>query len=1013
MEKKNYPLLPPLKIGKAVGDLPKIGNWVSDNAVVLDNISSSLKVTAADGKFTDIDSIPSMWARPLLFEMALYDSGHPMHGRILGEWRGLLAMLALKEQQNLPLTIDEIEISDADDKNAPEFLRSLRKLMPEHTLEASTTWDKLYLILFDSQPIGMTSPTTLLCTSIDYTDYISKVPWFNGQFLCDPIASLGKADRVAVAGWLDHFHKEHIVNLPNSNPNLNKELNNRIEFIINGLNKQLDNFGEKLGGQPETKPKFSDTGLGMKHGLFAGMNKPIAKKEYLTEKLFVIKDPDAFCRSLPPKVNGELTVKESRVTPILPIKSEVLSELDVTDLNKRITFEKTEKGIKVTLHPFSGLEVTQEYTEREDRIEPLYESREIIEIDEVPVLEIWPNFRKSDWQVYYTYFSDPVLGTFYAEPYGTHDGQQKVAAPQTSDVDIEKAITKTSHFPEVMVCKYKDEEAGILLVSAPDTLTDDGKTWNIGIDFGTSGTTVYRNDIDDQQSSPNKIELVSRLLQVTKSREYHRDLSYDDFFSIESEKTPFLSLFQRFSDNNGLRPLLDGHIHFVSNYENFPSAEKIFTDLKWSPQPDDKIRASIFLEQLCFQCAAEAANEGVKKINWQFSYPIAFSEGDRDNFRQIWQRITDTCSTLTGLQLGGVRSEPESIAAAQFFASTRQSKNAIGAFADGAVCIDIGGETSDISIWQDGKLHWHGSLRLAGRRVFLDMLKGNPDFLENFGVNQSDINLLKEASEKKTSDFYAQADAWIAESINSRAQNGDQSWWQNFAIYTGQPQVKSFIQLIALGISGLLYYIGLILKHLNQTGNFKGKMPSVYIGGNGARILNWLANGNFRSDETSKTRLKQILRDASGFDTELTRFDLEISKSPKEETAYGLVQVKKNLDWTQHQLNKTDVVAGETFMENGEEQAETEILTPERLASGLDATEELEQIRDFVESFNRVGWANGKITLDQKTQDFIVTQLKNEFLEFKGKPPDGLRVEPLFILALKFLLERKTEQWTP
>ena len=190
-------------------------------------------------------------------------------------------------------------------------------------------------------------------------------------------------------------------------------------------------------------------------------------------------------------------------------------------------------------------------------------------------------------------------------------------------------------------------------------------------------------------------------------------------------------------------------------------------------------------------------------------------------------------------------------------------------------------------------------------------------------------------------------------------------------------------------------------------------MPSVYIGGNGARILNWLANGDFKKNETSKTRLKQILLDASGFDTDIGRFDLEISKSPKEEAAYGLVQMKKNLDWTQDELNKTDVLAGETFIENGEKQAETEILTAERLAAGLNATEELKQIRDFVEGFNRVGWSNEKITLDQRTQDFIVTQLKNEFLEFKGKPSDGLRVEPLFILALKFLLQWKTEQWIP
>ena len=55
----------------------------------------------------EIDSIPSMWARPLLFEMALYNDRHPVHTRILGEWRGLLAMLALKEWCDFPLTTEQ------------------------------------------------------------------------------------------------------------------------------------------------------------------------------------------------------------------------------------------------------------------------------------------------------------------------------------------------------------------------------------------------------------------------------------------------------------------------------------------------------------------------------------------------------------------------------------------------------------------------------------------------------------------------------------------------------------------------------------------------------------------------------------------------------------------------------------------------------------------------------------------------------------------------------------------
>ena len=149
----SFPLLPPLKKdGAELAVLPSTGTWELVPAVALNNIAENLGVTKVDAKFTEIDSIPSMWARPLLFEIALYDIDHPMHECILGEWRGLLAMLALKERRNFPLTTKQIEIPNADDESAPEFLRALRKLLPEHTLEASTTWDKLYLILFKANP---------------------------------------------------------------------------------------------------------------------------------------------------------------------------------------------------------------------------------------------------------------------------------------------------------------------------------------------------------------------------------------------------------------------------------------------------------------------------------------------------------------------------------------------------------------------------------------------------------------------------------------------------------------------------------------------------------------------------------------------------------------------------------------------------------------------------------------------------------------------------------------------
>ena len=110
-------------------------------------------------------------------------------------------------------------------------------------------------------------------------------------------------------------------------------------------------------------------------------------------------------------------------------------------------------------------------------------------------------------------------------------------------------------------------------------------------------------------------------------------------------------------------------------------------------------------------------------------------------------------------------------------------------------------------------------------------------------------------------------------------------------------------------------------------------------------------------------------------------------------------------------MDEIGILAGEGFIEASEERDWTEILTPQRLVSGLKAKDELEQIQNFVGSFNSHAGQGETIELDQKTNDFLFEQLRNKFHSFSTTKPEELHSEPLFILALKFLLERKIEQW--
>jgi len=109
------PILPKLKDSHNVDFFEKYGEWDVRPQDSLKKLSSGLKVDKVE---TEINSIPDMWARPMLFEMALLNPDHVLHKRILGEWRGMLAMLGLKEILGLKesLSRKDREIAEGRDR---------------------------------------------------------------------------------------------------------------------------------------------------------------------------------------------------------------------------------------------------------------------------------------------------------------------------------------------------------------------------------------------------------------------------------------------------------------------------------------------------------------------------------------------------------------------------------------------------------------------------------------------------------------------------------------------------------------------------------------------------------------------------------------------------------------------------------------------------------------------------------------------------------------------------------
>ena len=155
----------------------------------------------------NLSCIPDMWARPLLFEIALYSDDKSLKEPILAEWRGLMALLAFSEWRNLQ--IKAIPINFAENIDDTEFAEALRQLLPSKTLADDTTWERIYVITINDRAIGIASPSTLICTAVDYEGLIDKtsVNWFDGKMFIDPIEKLSPEEKSALLFWLNNLQQ--------------------------------------------------------------------------------------------------------------------------------------------------------------------------------------------------------------------------------------------------------------------------------------------------------------------------------------------------------------------------------------------------------------------------------------------------------------------------------------------------------------------------------------------------------------------------------------------------------------------------------------------------------------------------------------------------------------------------------------------------------------------------------------------------------------------------------------
>lgn len=391
------------------------------------------------------------------------------------------------------------------------------------------------------------------------------------------------------------------------------------------------------------------------------------------------------------------------------------------------------------------------------------------------------------------------------------------------------------------------------------------------------------------------------------------------------------------------------------------------------------------------QASAEIASLGASAAYWKFSYPTAFSKKQKTGYQTIWQQIIDNNVLLTGINSVMLAPLSESVASAECFLKGGATSDKPATTASGAIFVDIGGSTSDISIWDDNSLCLQLSLRYAGRDIFLDYLWKHLEVFQVFSIDTKILEKIKQSNNKDK--FWAQADSILR--INS------EKIFRALPAHLDDVRIARLIQHLAIGLSGLFYYLGLCIKYLTEKKAYSGRVPNIYFGGNGSQMFNWLSGGaNINNAHPFAELFEKVFTAATGEGLNGV-LDLWMSVKPKHESAYGLVCPPE----LQATNGKDIVIAGESFTQNGTGFGWDQVIDEDFLeTSSIEPPKEFVELTKFINSFNEYAKRNKDMVEKINFTEQLSSRIHNS-LDTSLKKSDEDTQKVVFILALKGLLE--------
>jgi hypothetical protein len=734
-------------------------------------------------------------------------------------------------------------------------------------------------------------------------------------------------------------------------------------------------------------------------------------EEFFTDRLVLIGEKNAFPGALP--IRGQDTVAVNS-TALLPIKEELLSYLTPDYIQRNAQFQIDGAGIRVLLKlPLPH--------NRHLNISRTYADNEIVRTLHLPLLEVWPDFHSPQWRPYFTFWHRGTSANpFSARPFIPSGNKESFAEASCEITELDSAPGSFVCFQtEIGPAGPEMKQVGVLLTSYRESLPvlppGAGQTFEIGVDFGTTNT---RADLRSSGGLPQPLELQVSPLGITAAifgtrlgpllRNFLPPSFAQHGQPAAYEGVPFLSFYRTRTDAAGaiIDPLREGHILFYNHQvftgdEQDPLASRnVHSYLKW--EEGHQPMAMAYLKQLCLHCAAEAFRQGGRTLHWYYSLPTAFSLGRRADFIALWAAVRDWIESETGMTCNQPSWLTESVAAARYFTH----HGALPGVA--AVVIDIGGGTSDIAIWAENKLILQTSVRLAGPEMFLKPLFENrcellPLLLAGVVRDPSFVDRLKAIQPGHYRQFYAHIDALLREDSSQ----------VRLRVLPNLAQLAPLIAPMGLGLCGLFYYVGLMLRHLRERGSYGDDTPQVFVGGNGSTLFHWVARGAWTPAAAVNGLFREVFLEAAGLSDPHKHFTINLSDKPKAEASIGLIIDIASTLGQYDDVNAaafTSVVAGEPFEINRQAMAEHAAFTSQQLSAGVHA-EQAPSLRRLLGLYKENTEGQNAILPpipngdDQTLLNMAESSIRNWVVTCRSKSQNNIALEPLFIVGLRKVLE--------